>query len=120
MSLIFFWGGITRSGFDWVRNWQLARSASEVDAVIVDIDPRNHCRVIYEFEVDGERYQRKGSGGCDARIGDKIHVYYLPREPEFSTTKTPGWDLVFVIYAPMIMSAFVGLIVVAWASRPGK
>jgi len=117
---MFFWVGITNSGFDWTRNWRLAWASLEVDAVIIRTEPQNHCLVEYQFEVNGERYQRKGSGGCTAGIGDKIHVYYLPGEPDFSTTKTPGFDLVFVIFAPMVLSAFAGLVVLARISRPGK
>ena len=119
-SLTFFWVGMTSSGFDWARHWRLAQASSEIEVVVTRTEPQNHCLAYYEFEVDGERYQGKGSGGCTARIGDKLHVYYLPGEPEFSTTKSPGSDLVFVIFAPMVLSAFAGLVVVARMSRPGK
>jgi hypothetical protein len=119
-GLTFFWVGMTSSGFDWARNWRLARASLEVEAIITRIEPHNHCVAHYEFEVNGERYQGKSPGGCAATIGDKIHVYYLPGEPAFSTPKTPGFDLVFVIFAPMILSAFAGLVVVAKMSRPRK
>ena len=114
------WVGITSSGFNWTRHWRLAHASSEVEAVITGIEPHNHCLAHYEFEVDGERYQGKSSGGCTSSIGDKIHVHYLPGEPEFSTPKTPGFDLLFVIFAPMILSAFAGLAFVAKMSRPRK
>jgi len=120
VALTFFWVSITSSGFDWTRNWKLARASSEVDAVIINTEPHNHCLVEYEFEVNGKRYEGKGPGGCTARIGDKIHVYYLAEDPAFSITKTPGFDLLFVIFAPIILSSFAGLLFVARMSRPRK
>src|SRR5262245_25925566 len=118
-ALTFYWVAATSSGFDWAREWKLSHSSSQVEAVVTRTEPHNHCRAHYEFEVNGQRYYGSGSA-CSARIGDKLHVYYLPGDPTFSTIKSPGSDLVFMIFAPLILSAFAGLVVMARLGRPGK
>jgi hypothetical protein len=120
IALTFFWVSITSSGFEWKRQWRLAQASAEADAFVYRTEPHNHCLVHYQFEVDGEQYRGKGPGGCSAVIGDKVHVYYLPGQPAFSTLKTPGHDLSFVIVAPIVLSTIAGFITMVRLGRPGK
>lgn len=118
-ALAFYWIAATSGGFDWTRHWRLARASSEAEAVVTRTEPHNHCLAHYEFEVDGHQYQGSGSN-CSARIGDKLHVYYLQGEPTFSTVKTPGSDLMFMIAAPTVLSVIAGFIVMMRIGRRGK
>ena len=118
-GLIFFWGSITSSGFDWVRHWKLAFASAETEAVVTRTEPHNHCLAHYEFELDGQQYQGSGSN-CSANIGDKVHVHYLPGDPDFSTAKAPGSDLVFVIFAPLVLSCIAGVLLMVRLGRPGQ
>ena len=118
-ALTFYWLAASISGFDWTRHWRLAQASSKAEAVVTRTEPLNHCLAHYEFEVDGQRYQGSGPK-CSASVGDKFHVYYLPREPTFSTLKKPGADLVFIIVAPIVLSVIAGFILAVRIGRPGK
>lgn len=37
---------------------------------------------IYEYEVQGEKYQIKGTNGSGFKIGDIVEINYNPRKPE--------------------------------------
>jgi hypothetical protein len=112
-TLTFFWGAATfGGGFDWVRHCRLARSSATAEAVVTRTEPGNHCAAFYEFQVAGQRYQNFGSD-CGAGVGDKLRVHYLPDDPSFSTLKSPGSDLVFMIGAPLALSVVAGFVVVA-------
>jgi|GEM_PF-3381110 len=116
-ALTFFWGAATLSGFDWSRHWRLARTSLETQAVVTRLEPHNHCAAYYEFEVTGRKYQGFGSD-CSAHVGDKLRVHYLPEDPIYSTLKEPGFDLVFMIVAPLVLSVVAGLVVMVLVGRP--
>jgi len=119
LALTFYWVAATSSGFDWAREWRLAQTSLRAEAVVIRTEPQNHCAAYYEFEVDGQKYQGSAAA-CSARIGDKFNVFYLPGDPAFSTVKTPGSDLLFMIFAPLVMSVIAGIVVMAQLGRPGK
>lgn len=109
-ALTFYWLATTLGGFDWSSHWKLARSAAEADAIVTRTEPDNHCMAYYEFNAGDQRYQGSGSA-CSVGIGDKLHVYYLPSKPSFSTLKQPGEDLIFMIWAPLFLSIVAGFVV---------
>ena len=116
-ALTFYWVAATSGGFDWVRHWKLARSSATAEAVVTRTEPTDHCAAFYEFEVEGQRYQNFGPD-CDAHVGTKLRVHYLPGDPTFSTLKAPGSDLVFMIGAPLVLSVVAGFVVMARLGRP--
>jgi hypothetical protein len=119
-ALIFYWGAATfGGGFDWVRHWRLLRTSATAEAVVTRTEQSNHCAAFYEFEVEGQRYKNFGSD-CDARVGDKLRVHYLPGDPTFSTLKGPGSDLVFMIGAPVVLSVVAGFVVMARLGKPRR
>ena len=106
------------SGFDWAQQWRLTRSSSKAEAIVTRTEPDNHCIAHYEFEVNGKQYQGLGSN-CSIGVGGKLLVYYLPGDPTFSTAKTPGSDLEFMIFAPLVLAVGAGFIVMLQLGRRG-
>ena len=116
-ALTFYWGAATFDGFDWLRHWRLARGSATAEAVVTRTEPNNHCAAFYEFEVEGQRYQNFGPN-CDARVGDRLRVHYLPGDPSFSTLRAPDSDLVFMVGAPVVLSLVAGFVVMARLGGP--
>lgn len=116
-ALTFYWSAATLGGgFDWGRHYRLFESSAQAEARVTRVEPDNHCAAHFEFEVAGQRYQGSGPA-CGARVGDRIHVHYLPGEPTFSTLKRPGDDLVFMIVAPLLLSMVAGVFVMLALGR---
>jgi hypothetical protein len=115
-ALTFYWGAATLgAGFDWVREYRLLRHAAQTDGIVTAREPQNHNVARYEFEASGKRYRSVGQGG--GPVGGKVTVYYLQDDPTFSTLKSPGDDLAFMIVASVVLSALAGFIVMARAGK---
>ena len=114
-ALTFYWGAASfGGGFDWVRHYRLLKEASHTKGTITARgEPKNSAH--YEFEARGKRYRSVGSGG--GSVGDEVTVFYLPDDPTFSTLKSPGEDLVFMIVAPVVLSTLAGFGVLVELSK---
>jgi hypothetical protein len=117
-ALTFYWGAVTFGGsFDWVRHYRLLKEATHTEGTVTAREPKNHNVAHYEFEARGKRYRSVGQGG--GGVGEKVKVFYLPDDPTFSTLKSPGEDLAFMIVAPIVLSTLAGFVVLARLGKQG-
>ncbi len=118
-ALTFYWGVATfGGGFDWVREYRLFKYSAHANGIVTAREPKNHDVAHYEFAVNGKSYSSFGQGG--GRVGEKVTVYYLTDDPNFSRLVKPGEDLVFMIVAPMVLSTIAGFVVMSRVGKKGN
>ena len=107
---------------------ELIASGTQVLGEVVQQDCQNHDSFVYRFEASGQSFQNRGLTGaikpCSAlRPGDRVNVYYLPREPSVSTSANPR-DLLqneeeSVALAALVVPALVLWSVGRWRRKDG-
>lgn len=96
----------------WLR-WQdekaLDQSAVAAEGTIVRLIPHNHNTCKYAYDADGKPYTGIGASCGDARIGDKIDIWYARTDPENSANEEPGswrFPVVWLAWILVVMPAF--------------
>jgi len=89
--------------------WQLGQNGKQVAATIVAIQPYNHQRVSYRFEINGTEYDGSDTSFDLTKIdvGHKVQVTYLPEDPSISAIGNMRfgflWEVVFVLIASIVL-----------------
>jgi len=105
-------GGLKNGG--WWRYLRLTRSGIHGAGLVDRTERENHCLAEYVFMVDGRQF-RGVDNDCEATVGQKVEVTYLPTEPSVSCRGTARQrlynelvTLVFggVMFPPIVMAVW--------------
>lgn len=114
--------------FNWFRFRTLARGGIRVEGEVTKLEPQNHLSVSYSYQVGGTAFLGVGKSGYgnpdfhSLKVGDKVHVYYDPRNPAKSILGEPEYRLknesVSVLLAATVCSLVV--LIVAYRALPKR
>jgi len=69
--------------------WRLSRSGATTQGLVASVDHSDHNRATYSYEVEGHRYSNSEIAS-HRRPGEKVTVYYWPRDPSVSALVAPN------------------------------
>ncbi len=87
----------------------LEQSAVEAEGTIIRVMPRNHNTCKYAFDADGKNYTGTGTSCGDARVGDRIGIWYARSNPENSANDEPGswrFPYIWLFWGLVVMPSF--------------
>lgn len=95
------------------RYYRLDRDGTRAEGVVTAKEPQNHRLVRYRYSAASREHVGAGTaryGNPDfdeLRVGDKLHVVYLPGSPETSTPGDPHARLIEELRSAGLIGVFV-------------
>ncbi len=106
-ALAFYWITMNVVGRGFGPWYRLARTGVATTATITAVDPSQHGRCDFRYEVDGRTLNGRDSGCAKLGVGATLAIAYLPSDPDFATSRDPVDELEFEIFGPLVLS-FIG------------
>lgn len=84
----------------WYSWYLLAISGQTAEGTVLTVQPQEHRRCSFEYEVHSVRYEGSDQG-CHSQVGARVLVAYLPSDPSFGTTTSPVAHLIESTLLPL-------------------
>lgn len=108
-ALTFYWTLLNVTGPGWVAWYRLEQGGQASVATITGIRPEIHQGCSFKFTVAGVEHHGQGYGCSPRGVGAELPVTYLPADPAFASTGSPGEELLLEIFGPLGLAAVGGL-----------
>lgn len=110
IALMGFVTASTLESQGWLGYMRLTKGGQTTQGTVVHVDPKNHCRADYRFEVGGNSFRGSGAD-CRARVGAQVRVTYLVADPRRSClgdAREKFWNEVIpIVLAGVLLPPFV-------------
>ena len=106
--LAFFVLVINSEPHGWQAWYGLWRSGQTTRATVMQLHPEDHHGCSFRYTVDSKEYEAMDDG-CNARVGEVVSITYSPTNPTFATLRSPKQEFLFLLLAPLLVSALAGL-----------
>jgi len=97
---------------NWPKYYRLAQQGVLAEGSVTQKEPENHQIIRYSYFVSKNSYNGVGHDGFgnpsfeEIKVGDRVKVYYLPKNPEISCLDNPS-QLLENETIPIILAALV-------------
>jgi hypothetical protein len=95
--------------------WRLSAASEVTEGVVTHRDSRDHNRATYEYEAHGQRHTNSEVASIH-RKGDRVMVYYLPKDPSVSALVAP-WPAFREGLAGSAILCVLAVVTAVWLAR---